>query len=80
MVREAWPTDELLEAAVQRYTSAIPGLVMPVAYGVGRLDDEAIAFGHVNRLGAVRPLPGSDGEVDHAETVALIGVSATVSA
>ena len=30
---------------------------MPVAYSVGRLDGKTVTLGHVNSLGAVRPLP-----------------------
>jgi hypothetical protein len=30
---------------------------MPVAYGVARTDGSGLMFGHVNKIGAVRPLP-----------------------
>ena len=43
LMTEMWATHELLASAVQRYSSGIPGLVMPVAYSVGRLDGETVA-------------------------------------
>jgi hypothetical protein len=54
---EAWVTDEDLSAARLRFAAGIPGFVMPVAYGVARLDQDGPTFGHVNTLGAVRPIP-----------------------
>jgi hypothetical protein len=56
-LHEAWATDEDLAAALERLTSGIPGFVMPAAYGLARMDADALTFGHVNGLGAVRPLP-----------------------
>jgi len=54
---EAWATDEMLADAVQRFAAGIPGFVMPVAYGVARVDRDEVTFAHVNRLGSVRLLP-----------------------
>jgi hypothetical protein len=54
---EAWVTDDDLHSAQQRFAAQIPGLIMPVAYGVARKDASELTFGHVNVLGAVRPLP-----------------------
>lgn len=54
---EAWATDGDLHAARERIAAQIPGLAMPVAYGVARKDGSKLTFGHVNRFGAVRPLP-----------------------
>src|SRR6185503_2649137 len=54
---EAWITDDDLRAARDRFAAGIPGFVMPVAYGVARRDGSALSFGHVNAVGAVRPLP-----------------------
>jgi len=54
---EAWPTDDDLLAAQQRFAATIPGLVLPAAYAVARADPSGLRFGHVNRPGAVRPLP-----------------------
>jgi hypothetical protein len=54
---EAWATDDDLRAARARIAAKIPGLAMPVAYGVARKDGPTLMFGHVNTFGAVRPLP-----------------------
>jgi hypothetical protein len=54
---EAWVTDDDLRLAWERFASQIPGLVMPLAYGVARQDASGLTFGHVNVFGAVRPLP-----------------------
>ena len=54
---EAWATDDDLRVARERFAAQIPGLVMPVAYGVARRDRSGLTFGHVNRFGEVRPLP-----------------------
>ena len=56
---EAWVTDEDLRAACDRFAAAIPGFAMPVAYGLARLDGNEPHFGHVNAIGAVRPLPAA---------------------
>jgi hypothetical protein len=50
-------TDFDLSSAWERFAAQIPGLVMPVAYGVARKDASGLTFGHVNAPGAVRPLP-----------------------
>ena len=42
LMTETWATDELLASAAQRYSSGIPGFVMPVAYSVGRLDGKTV--------------------------------------
>lgn len=54
---ESWVTDDDLGSARERIAAQIPGLVMPVAYGVARKDASGLTFGHVNALGAVRQLP-----------------------
>jgi hypothetical protein len=54
-----WVTDQELEAACDRFAAAIPGFAMPVAYGLARLDAAGPCFGHVNAIGAVRPLPAA---------------------
>ena len=54
---EAWATDDLLASAVRRFADGIPGYVMPVAYGVARVDGDGVTLGHVNGLGRVRRLP-----------------------
>jgi hypothetical protein len=54
---EAWETDDDLRAARERIAAQIPGLAMPVAYSVACKDGSKLTFGHVNRPGAVRPLP-----------------------
>ena len=55
--REAWATDDDLSAARERFIAGIPGFAMPAACGVARVDAGNPTFGHVNRLGEVRPLP-----------------------
>lgn len=54
---EAWITDDDLRTARDRFAAGIPGFVMPVAYGAARRDGSELSFGHVNTVGAVRPLP-----------------------
>lgn len=54
---DAWVTDDDLQAACDHFASAIPGFVMPIAYGIARLDQDEFCFGHVNAIGAVRSLP-----------------------
>jgi hypothetical protein len=53
----AWRTDEDLAAARQHFAAGIPGWEPPVAYGVARVDDGGLAFGHVNEPGGVHRLP-----------------------
>lgn len=54
---EGWVTDDDLHAVREQFAAQIPGLAMPVAYGVARKDASGLTFGHVNTFGAVRPLP-----------------------
>lgn len=54
---EAWVTDGDLRLALERLADQIPGFAMPVAYGLARKDSSGLSFGHVNALGAVRPIP-----------------------
>jgi hypothetical protein len=54
---ERWATDEDLLAARRRFAATIPGYVQPVAYGLARLDDGALTFGHVNDVGGRHLLP-----------------------
>lgn len=54
---EAWVTDNDLRAALDRFAAQIPGFVLPAAYTVARKDGSKLTFGHLNRFGAVRPLP-----------------------
>ena len=54
---EAWMTGSDLHSAWERFAAQIPGLVMPVAFGVARRDRSTLTFGHVNAPGAVRQLP-----------------------
>ena len=54
---EALATDELLASAVERYAAGIAGFAMPAAYSVGRFDGNQLTLGHVNKVGAIRPLP-----------------------
>jgi len=54
---EVWTTDEDLTAARLRFAEGLPGYELPVAYGVGRLDDGELVFGHVNRPGGHHLLP-----------------------
>jgi hypothetical protein len=53
----AWRTDEDLAAARQHFAAGIPGWKPPAAYGVARLDDGGLVFGHVNEPGGVHRLP-----------------------
>jgi len=41
----------------QRFAEQIPNFALPAAYSVARMDGAGLTFGHVNALGAVRPLP-----------------------
>jgi hypothetical protein len=52
-----WRTDEDLAAARQWFASSIPGFEPPVAYGVARVDDGELVFGHVNQPGGEHRLP-----------------------
>ena len=54
---QAWPTEEALIEATERFAAAIPGYRIPAAVGVARRDGDTLTFGHVNPPGAVRPLP-----------------------
>lgn len=56
---EAWVTDDDLTVATDRFASTIPGYALPVAQGVARLDQGALTFGHVNKIGAIRALPAA---------------------
>lgn len=56
---DAWVTDDDLRAAQERFAARIPGFVMPAAYTVARRDGTALTFGHINDVGAVRPLPAA---------------------
>ena len=53
-----WPADEDLAAARRWFASRIPGFQPPVAYGVARVDDGGLVFGHVNEPGGEHRLPG----------------------
>ena len=52
-----WRTDEDLAAAQQHFAAGIPGRDPPIAYGVARLDDGGLVFGHVNEPGGMHRLP-----------------------
>lgn len=52
-----WATDEELAGAVRWFAAQIDGYVTPVAYAIARIDAGNVTFGHVNAVGAVRPLP-----------------------
>lgn len=54
---EAWVTDFDLKLAQEHYASKIPDFVLPMAYSVARIDPTGLVFGHVNKIGEVRPLP-----------------------
>lgn len=56
---DAWVTDDDLRAAQERFAARVPGFVMPAAYTVARRDRSELTFGHINNLGAVRPLPAA---------------------
>jgi hypothetical protein len=56
---ELWRTDSELVAAKERFVAQIPGFLMPAAYGVAKQGSTGLVFGHVNALGAVRPLPAA---------------------
>lgn len=83
---EVWATNDDLRAAQERYAARIPGFVMPAAYTVARKDGRNLTFGHINRPGAVRPLPAvvlasvcgytattSVIDLDHEELATAIG-------
>jgi len=53
-----WRTDEDLAAARRSFAERIPGFRPPVAYGVARVDDGELVFGHVNQPGGEHRLPG----------------------
>ena len=53
----AWRTDGDLAAARQHFGARIPGWTEPAAYGVARVDDDGLVFGHVNRPGGSHRLP-----------------------
>ena len=54
---QVWTTDEDLMAARLRFAEGLPGYEQPVAYGVGRVDDGELVFGHVNRPDGQHLLP-----------------------
>ena len=54
---EVWTTDEDLMAARLRFADDLPGYEQPVAYGVGRIDDGGLVFGHLNAPGGRHLLP-----------------------
>ena len=56
-VPERWVTDDDLAAARRRFADRIPGFEAPVAYGVARLDDGVLTFGHVNDPSSEHRLP-----------------------
>src|SRR5687768_6875725 len=56
---ERWVTDEDLAAARQRFAEQIPGFAAPAAYGVARVDDGELTFGHVNDIGGNHRLPAA---------------------
>jgi hypothetical protein len=53
----AWRTDDDLAAARQHFAARIPGWTWPTAYGVARVDDGELVFGHVNEPGGTHRLP-----------------------
>jgi hypothetical protein len=53
----AWRTDEHLAAAREHFAARIPGWQWPAAYGVARVDDDGLVFGHVNEPGRRHRLP-----------------------
>ncbi len=54
---EAWVTDSDLIAAQSHFATMIPGFEMPAAYSVARFEPTGLKFGHINKVGEVRPLP-----------------------
>lgn len=75
---ETWATDDQLAQAAARFTQRIPGFVLPVAASVARFDDDNITFGHVNKIGTVRPLAivalaSVCGYVDHSVAAPISG-------
>lgn len=56
---EAWVTDSDLIAAQSHFASMISGFKMPAAYSVARVEPTGLRFGHINKIGEVRPLPAS---------------------
>lgn len=56
---EDWVTDTDLVAAQSHFASLISGFLMPAAYSVARVEPTGLRFGHINKIGEVRPLPAS---------------------
>ncbi len=54
---DAWPTDEDLRAAHQRFAALIPGYAQPTAYTLARRDGGGLTVGHVNGPGGEHKLP-----------------------
>ena len=50
-------TDEDLAAAREHFAAGLPGWTWPAAYGVARVDDGGLVFGHVNPPGGTHLLP-----------------------
>ena len=52
-----WRTDEDLASERQHFAARIPGWTWPASYGVARVDDGELVFGHVNEPGSTHRLP-----------------------
>jgi hypothetical protein len=58
-VSDAWPTDEDLRAARERFAARIPGYVQPTAYTLARKDPGGLTFGYLNGPGGEHKLPAA---------------------
>ena len=58
-VSDAWPTDEDLRAAHERFAARIPGYVQPTAYTLARRDPGGLTVGYLNGPGGEHKLPAA---------------------
>ncbi len=56
---DAWPTDEDLRAAYDRFAAQIPGYVQPTAYTLARRGPDGLTVGHLNEPGGEHKLPAA---------------------
>ena len=56
---DAWPTDEDLRAAYERFVARIPGYVQPTAYTLARRDAGGLTVGYLNKPGGEHKLPAA---------------------
>lgn len=52
---EAWGSQELIDAARDRFAAAIPGWRFPAAFGIGRPAGDGVEFARVSRGGGWLP-------------------------